>query len=82
MDMLPVVRLGMLHGICALALGSRAIIIFVQVLLRYFWNYTPDWSEELSRYLIVWTIFIGTAVGVRSNIHIGVDAVLRMQRLN
>jgi C4-dicarboxylate transporter DctQ subunit len=65
-------------GICAFALGSVSIIIFVQVLLRYFWNYTPDWSEELSRYLIVWTIFIGTAIGVRNNIHIGVDAVLRM----
>lgn len=65
-------------GICALALGSVSLIIFAQVLLRYFWNYTPDWSEELSRYLIVWTIFIGTAIGVRNNIHIGVDALLRL----
>lgn len=65
-------------GICAFALGSVSILIFVQVLLRYFWNYTPDWSEELSRYLIVWTIFIGTAIGVRNNIHIGVDALLRL----
>jgi C4-dicarboxylate transporter DctQ subunit len=65
-------------GICALALGSVSIIIFGQVLSRYFFNYTPDWSEELSRYLIVWTIFIGTAIGVRNNIHIGVDALLRM----
>lgn len=64
--------------VCALALGSVAVIIFVQVLLRYFMNYTPDWSEELSRYLIVWTIFIGTAIGVRNNIHIGVDALLRL----
>ena len=65
-------------AICTFALGSVSIIIFVQVILRYFWNYTPDWSEELSRYLIVWTIFIGTAIGVRNNIHIGVDALLRM----
>jgi C4-dicarboxylate transporter DctQ subunit len=65
-------------SICAFALGSVSILIFVQVLLRYFWNYTPDWSEELSRYLIVWTIFIGTAIGVRNNIHIGVDALLRL----
>lgn len=65
-------------GICALALGGVALIIFGQVVSRYFFNYTPDWSEELSRYLIVWTIFIGTAVGVRNNIHIGVDAVLRL----
>jgi len=65
-------------SLCALALGSVSLIIFGQVVSRYFFNYTPDWSEELSRYLIVWTIFIGTAIGVRNNIHIGVDALLRL----
>ena len=65
-------------ALCAVALGSVSIIIFGQVVSRYFFNYTPDWSEELARYLIVWTIFIGTAIGVRNNIHIGVDAVLRL----
>lgn len=65
-------------ALCALALGSVAVIIFGQVVSRYVFNYTPSWSEELSRYLVVWTIFIGTAVGVRKNIHIGVDAVIRL----
>lgn len=65
-------------ALCALALGSVALIVFGQVVSRYAFNYTPHWSEELSRYLIVWTIFIGTAVGVRKNIHIGVDALIRL----
>jgi C4-dicarboxylate transporter DctQ subunit len=65
-------------GLCALALGSVSLIICGQVVSRYVFNYTPSWSEELSRYLIVWTIFIGTAVGVRKNIHIGVDAFIRL----
>jgi C4-dicarboxylate transporter DctQ subunit len=65
-------------ALCALALGSVALIITGQVVSRYVFNYTPSWSEELSRYLIVWTIFIGTAVGVRKNIHIGVDAFIRL----
>ncbi len=65
-------------GLCALALGSVALIICGQVVSRYVFNYTPSWSEELSRYLVVWTIFIGTAVGVRKNIHIGVDAFIRL----
>jgi TRAP-type C4-dicarboxylate transport system permease small subunit len=62
----------------ALALGSVSIIVCAQVVMRYFFNFTPEWSEELSRYLIVWTIFIGAAIGVRENIHIGVDAVIRL----
>lgn len=65
-------------ALCSLALGSVALIICGQVVSRYVFNYTPSWSEELSRYLVVWTIFIGTAVGVRKNIHIGVDAVIRL----
>jgi TRAP-type C4-dicarboxylate transport system permease small subunit len=46
----------------ALALGSVSIIVCAQVVMRYFFNFTPEWSEELSRYLIVWTIFIGAAI--------------------
>jgi C4-dicarboxylate transporter DctQ subunit len=64
--------------LCAVALGSVALIICAQVVTRYVFNYTPSWSEELSRYLVVWTIFVGTAVGVRKNIHIGVDAFIRL----
>ena len=37
----------------------------------------PIWSEELSRFLVVWSIFIGVAIGVRKNQHIGVDALIR-----
>lgn len=65
------------NAICALALGSVSLIIFGQVISRYFFQYTPHWSEELSRYLIVWSIFVGVSVGVRENKHIGVDALIR-----
>ncbi|MHB8708397.1 MAG: TRAP transporter small permease [Desulfuromonadales bacterium] len=64
-------------AICVLTLGSVSLIIFGQVISRYFFEYTPLWSEELARYLIVWSIFIGVSVGVRENKHIGVDALLR-----
>ncbi len=64
-------------AICVLTLGTVSLIIFGQVISRYFFEYTPLWSEELSRYLIVWSIFIGVSVGVRENKHIGVDALIR-----
>lgn len=64
-------------AICALTMGAVSLIIFGQVVSRYFFEYTPVWSEELSRYLIVWSIFIGVSVGVRQNKHIGVDALVR-----
>ena len=64
-------------AICVLTLGSVSLLIFGQVISRYFFEYTPLWSEELARYLIVWSIFIGVSVGVRENKHIGVDALIR-----
>lgn len=64
-------------AICVLTLGSVSLIIFGQVISRYFFEYTPIWSEELSRFLVVWSIFIGVAIGVRKNQHIGVDAIIR-----
>ena len=54
-----------------------SLIVFGQVISRYGFNYTPIWAEELSRFLVVWSIFIGVAIGVRNNQHIGVDAVIR-----
>lgn len=64
-------------AICVLTLGTVSLLIFGQVISRYFFEYTPLWSEELARYLIVWSIFVGVSVGVRDNKHIGVDALIR-----
>jgi C4-dicarboxylate transporter, DctQ subunit len=63
--------------IAVLTMALVSIIIFGQVVSRYGFNYTPSWSEELSRFLIVWSIFIGVSIGVRKNQHIGVDALIR-----
>ncbi len=38
------------------------VIRFAQVVPRYFFNYTPEWSEELARFLFVWVVFLGSAL--------------------
>lgn len=65
------------NTIAVVSLTAVSLIIFGQVVSRYGFNYTPIWSEELSRFLIVWSIFIGVSIGVRNNQHIGVDAIIR-----
>jgi TRAP-type C4-dicarboxylate transport system permease small subunit len=65
------------NTIAVLTMGTVSILVFGQVVSRYCFEYTPVWSEELSRFLIVWSIFIGVAIGVRKNQHIGVDAIIR-----
>lgn len=49
----------LLHGVMAICLGVMATIVFVNVVLRYGFGTGIAASEELSRLLFVWTVFVG-----------------------
>lgn len=51
----------LLHGVMAVCLGVMATIVFVNVVLRYGFGTGIAASEELSRLLFVWTVFVGAA---------------------
>jgi len=53
-----------------------SLLVFVQVVLRYVFNYSLSWSEEVARYLIVWFIFIGSSIAVREKAHATMDALV------
>lgn len=56
-----------------------AVVLFANVVLRYFFNSGWVWAEELARYLIVWTVFVGASCCVRLGMHLAVDAfVIRL----
>lgn len=65
------------NSIAVISMTTVSLLVFGNVVSRYGFNYTPIWSEELSRFLVVWSIFIGVSIGVRKNQHIGVDAIIR-----
>jgi TRAP-type C4-dicarboxylate transport system permease small subunit len=50
-----------------------------QVLLRYAFNFTLSWSEELSLGLFTWTVLLMAALGVREGFHVRMS--LLIQRL-
>jgi TRAP-type transport system small permease protein len=52
------------------------LVTFTQVVFRYGLNSSLSWSEELSRYLFVWTIFIGASVASRRRQHILVEVLI------
>jgi TRAP-type C4-dicarboxylate transport system permease small subunit len=56
---------------------SMVLIIFAQVVTRYVLRVPLSWSEELSRYLFIWVIFLGTAVAVGNKSHIIIDFIIR-----
>lgn len=44
--------------------------IFILVVLRYLFAYSFPWSEELTRYLLIWMGLLGAAVLVKERQHI------------
>ena len=55
-----------------------ALVIFYQFFTRYALNDSASWTEEIARYLLIATAFIGAAVNVRKNNHIQVDFLYRL----
>ncbi|WP_235911559.1 TRAP transporter small permease [Mesorhizobium xinjiangense] len=47
-----------------------------QVYGRYVLNDSPSWTEPASVMLMSWFIFLGAAVGIRENYHLGFDVLL------
>lgn len=53
------------------ALVAMLVVITLQIVFRVFFQALP-WSEELSRYLLVWTTFLGATMAYRHGVHIAV----------
>lgn len=50
-------------------------LVFIQVVLRYVFSNGLVWVEELDRYIFVWLMFLGIAMGVYKQKHIAITAV-------
>lgn len=55
------------------AIAGAACLLFVNVTMRYIFVSPISWAEELSLYLIVWIVFVGSSIAMRTQTHIGVD---------
>jgi len=51
--------------------------VFYQFFTRYALNNSASWTEEIARYLLIGTVFVGAAIGVAKNNHIQVDLLYR-----
>jgi len=54
-------------------LAFSAGLLFVNVVLRYWFLAPIGWAEELSLYVVVWMVFVGASVAVRTRGHIAID---------
>ncbi len=64
----------LLIGIFAL----MVLLVFGNVVLRYGFNYGIIFSEEVSRFLFVWMVFLGSVLMLHDNGHLGVHTVTKL----
>lgn len=53
-------------------LGLMVVLVFGNVVLRYGFNSGITFSEEVSRFLFVWMVFLGSVLMLGDNGHLGV----------
>ena len=54
------------------------LCVFYQFFTRYALNDSASWTEEIARYLLIATVFMGIAAATRRTRHIHVDFVYRL----
>jgi len=67
----PVDRL--VGGVIIAAMAAMVIVVSLQVLLRYVFNTSLDWAEDVARLLFVWSIFLAIPLGVKQGSHIAIE---------
>jgi C4-dicarboxylate transporter, DctM subunit len=61
---------------CVLCLAACCLVVLVSVFFRYVLNDSLVWSEEVARWFLMGTVFLGAALAYRRGSHIGLPYFL------
>ena len=56
-----------------LCLSALTVIVPIEVFLRYLFGKSLYVTEELTRYLMVWVVFLASSLAIRENSHISIE---------
>lgn len=62
--------------LCAYLIFQIMMVMFIATVGRYTKLYALSWSEELTRYTMVWLVFIGSGIGCYLGLHFNVDILV------
>ena len=51
--------------VAAILVSVMTVLVFLQVLFRYWLHLPLDWGEEVSRYLFIWSAMLGAAIATK-----------------
>ncbi|HDR16327.1 MAG TPA: TRAP transporter small permease [Desulfobacteraceae bacterium] len=62
------------EAFCVLTMGAMVACLMIQVGVRWVTGAGIAWTEELSRYTFLWTVFVGAALVAKHNSHVRIAA--------
>ena len=63
------------EGILLITFPLMTVITLLGTSVRYFQLGTLTWSEEATRYMFIWFVFMGMSYGIRNGTHIRVNII-------
>ena len=55
------------------ALGTMTVVVLVSVVLRYCFSITIRWTDELTRFVFIYLVFLGIPLAFRKNAHVIIE---------
>ena len=62
-----------LSYIVAFLLVAMSVTVFGNVVCRYFLDFSLGWYEEISRFLLIWIVFLGAVIALIRGDHLAID---------
>lgn len=63
--------------IVSITIAIATVLSFIEVVLRYVFDSSLGFTQELVIYLLITAGLIGASMGIRSKVHIGVDVIVK-----
>jgi TRAP-type transport system small permease protein len=65
-------------ALLAVTMTALVLIVFAEVIWRYFLRSSISWSEEAARFLMLWVAFVGGVLAYVHDEHLGLDIVIQL----
>ena len=69
-----------LSYVVAVLLVGMSVTVFGNVVCRYVLEASLAWYEEVSRFLLIWIVFLGAIIAFIRGDHLGIDVLLMVLR--
>ncbi|MBW2149422.1 MAG: TRAP transporter small permease [Deltaproteobacteria bacterium] len=61
---------------CIILIGTMTGVVLVGVFFRYFLQNALAWTEEVSKFIMVWMTFMAAPIALRHGAHVGIKLLL------